>query len=210
MLQLQCATKLSTENLKTCLRLLDRLIEDAPDDEFAVKCRKSKADALFNAGKYLEASQEYINFIDAYPNSKLVPEAWFQIAKCHLEQAEWIGRGTQRFKQAYLYFEDFVNNYPNHELTDEAKKTLHGIRAVEAEKYQKIARYYLGPANEPTAALPYLNYIRDSFPGSEAAEWAESQLERLRMERNAPLPNNFERIPLSNTTATLPDSESKK
>jgi outer membrane assembly lipoprotein YfiO len=185
-LQRQAAIQRTEKSVKKGMKMFDRLSKAAPDREAGVLTRKARADALLQAGEYLRASDQYLALIDYYPNSKWVPYAWYQMGVCHLKLAKWIGRGTEHLEEAERRLEDFIRNFPENEYTDEAKATLEEVRSLRVEKHRRVAQYYMGPGDRPTAALPYLRYMQDALPDSEQAQWAREKIQQILNEREAP------------------------
>ncbi len=178
-LQRKAANKIARHDLEEALSLYDKLVDIAPNANMGAQVQKAKADALFERGRYMYASDQYLALVDYYPGSTRVPYAWYRIGVCHLEMARWIGRGTDQLVQAIRRFEDFLANFPDHRLAAKARKKLKEAQNLRAEKYARIAEYYMGPAQRPSAALPYLEYMRDALPETKTGEWAEQEISEV-------------------------------
>lgn len=199
-LQRKAAIQRSGRNVKKGMAMFDHLSEAAPDREAGALTHKARADALLHAGKYLRASDQYLALIDYYPDSRWVPYAWYQMGVCHLELAEWVGRGTEHLEEAERRLEDFVRNFPDHEYADDAREKLEEARALRAEKHRRVALYYMGPAKRPSAALPYLRYIQRALPESKQARWATENIQEILEQRGAPVQGQMHQMSLPGVT----------
>ncbi len=202
-LQLHAAGLATGRSVETGLALFGRLMADArarEDDYFVMRCWKEKADAVLAAGEYLRAREEYLAFVDflmrRYPDSAWMPYCWFKIAECELAQAEWLERGTGRLDEAERAFADFAAAFPEDKHVAEARERITRVNEQRAVKLREIAEYYLGPANRPAAALNDLEHLKESFPGTKEAEWAEEMIRTIRETPSAPMPGSFRRVEL--------------
>ncbi|MFP4176037.1 MAG: outer membrane protein assembly factor BamD [Planctomycetota bacterium] len=196
-LQYKAAEARTEQNLNKGIELLDQLAERSGDPELAAQAQKSKADALREDGQYLKASDEYLALIDTFPRSELVAECWYRIGMCHLELARWIGRGTEHLKEAQTRLKDFLYNFPDTQFAPEAREALQDAQRLHAEKYARIARYYIGPADRPAAALPYLRHVRRTVPDKQLGQWAEKQIRKIHRDRESPPRGHLKPIKLS-------------
>ncbi|MDP6107465.1 MAG: outer membrane protein assembly factor BamD [Candidatus Brocadiia bacterium] len=202
-LQLHAASLATGRSVEAGLALFGRLMAEArarEDDYFVMRCWKEKADAILATGDYLRAREEYLSFIDflmrRYPDSAWTPYCWFKIAECDLAQARWLERGTERLEEAERAFSDFVTVFPEDKHVPEARERIKQVNEQRAAKLRETAEYYLGPANRPDAALNDLEYMKESFPGTKEAEWAEEMIRTIREAWPAPGPGGFRRVEL--------------
>ncbi|MFW6456752.1 MAG: outer membrane protein assembly factor BamD [Planctomycetota bacterium] len=176
-LQKKALTKIARRDLDSALPLYDQLVEVAPDQSSGAQAQKAKADALFEDKRFRHASDQYLALIDYFPGSTSVPYAWYKIGVSELEMAKWIGRGTDRLTLAIQRFRDFIHNFPEHRLVSQAREKLKEAQRLRMEKYSRIAEYYLGPARQPSAALPYLQEISHNLPDERGGKWAKEQIQ---------------------------------
>jgi outer membrane assembly lipoprotein YfiO len=195
-LQRAVARQESEADLSSGLELYDRLIEAAPDEFEAADLMRAKGDAAFKAERYLLAQDEYLALVSFYPRSEWVPYCWYKIAECEWQMATWLGLGLERVVEAERSFDDFVETYPQHEKADDARQMAGEAREERAERNADIVRFYVEGEKKPWAAVTYLEYLRDEFPDSPEAAWAESRLEELRAQLRAPTPGRVRRLAL--------------
>lgn len=187
-LQFTAADLQAAQEVDAALKLYDRLIDTASSAEEAAYAQKQKADAAFSAGRYLAAKDEYMALATLYPYSRWVPYCMFRMAECEWEIARWLRLGLEGVQRAEWLFVEFVETYPAHAYTGDAKEKLTAARSIRADMYREIARFYIETRKRPWAAVNYLSYIRQEFADMpEAEKWATEELARIRREAPVPL-----------------------
>jgi len=195
-LQRAAARQESAEDLGSGLDLYDRLIEAAPDELEAADLMRARGDVAFDAGRYLIAQDEYMALVSFYPRSEWVPYCWYRIAECEWEMATWLGLGLEGVVASERSFEDFANTYPRHEKAGNARKLAAEAHDARAKRNAEIVRFYIRGEKKPWAAVNYLEYLRDEFPDTPQAEWAEDKLEKVREQLRAPTPGRVRPLAL--------------
>ncbi|MFO7959308.1 MAG: outer membrane protein assembly factor BamD [Candidatus Brocadiia bacterium] len=201
-LQRSIARQETRHDLNSGLELYDRLIEAAPDELEAADLMRAKGDAAFKAERYLLAQDEYLALVSFYPRSEWVPYCWYKIAECEWQMATWLGLGLERVVEAERSFEDFVGTYPQHEKADDARQMAAKAHGERADRNADIVRFYIEGEKKPWAAVTYLEYLRDEFPDSPEAAWAEDKLKALREQLPAPTPGRVRMLALPGVEQT--------
>ena len=114
-------------------------------------------DALKN-GKYDDASQLFLSFLQAYPNGAYTPNALY-----------WLGESyyaTRNFQLAETQFRDLVNRYPNHD------KAAGGLLKL------GLSQYGEGKTKD---AQQTLQQVVSKYPGSDAARLAQDRLQSIQL-----------------------------
>ncbi|WP_017167527.1 tol-pal system protein YbgF [Xanthomonas phaseoli] len=114
-------------------------------------------DALKN-GKYDDASQLFLSFLELYPNGVYTPNALY-----------WLGESyyaTRNFQLAETQFRDLVSRYPTHD------KAAGGLLKL------GLSQYGEGKNNE---AQQTLQQVATQYPGSDAAHVAQERLQSIRL-----------------------------
>jgi len=195
-IQLNAARQRTLENVTDGHELYDRLALRAPSEEFELRCQKEKADATFEAEAYLTARDEYLAFVDYYPDSVWVPYCWYKMAECDLEMASEHQGGTELPERAQETFEAFKEFFPEHALAEEAAEKVAEAADLQAASYREIAEYYMGPGKSPTSALPYLEYITKELSETDQADWAAAKIEEIMANEPIPLRGRFKECDL--------------
>ncbi|CAD1794326.1 tol-pal system protein YbgF [Xanthomonas arboricola pv. juglandis] len=114
-------------------------------------------DALKN-GKYDDASQLFLSFLELYPNGVYTPNALY-----------WLGESyyaTRNFQLAEAQFRDLVSRYPTHD------KASGGLLKL------GLSQYGEGKNDE---AQQTLQQVATQYPGSDAARVAQERLQSIRL-----------------------------
>ena len=109
------------------------------------------------SGNFDEAKTKFQEFIDGYPSSDLVDDAWYWIA-----ESNYI---TKEFEQAIKLYQYVARQYPDYQRAHEALLKI-GYIYYELENYEE--------------AQLYLNEILDKFPASRSAFSAQRRLNKMK------------------------------
>lgn len=124
--------------------------------------------AYFRSKDYALASSQFDRLARDFPQSPFQPEAMFYLARCDdlesrpapLDQTETL-RAIERYNQ-------FLNLYPDHAHSAEARARTQALRDRLAEKRYRNGRLY-AKLNQRSAAALYLRELLQEFPESR---WA--------------------------------------
>ncbi len=194
-LQFAIAEEASQHDLDAGLRMYDGLIETAPEEEGAYAL-KERADALFEAGHYLDAEDGYMSIIRFHDDKALIPACWYMVAQCQWEMARWLGLGLERLKAAETLFTDYLETFPDDEHVSTARETRDEVRAQQAGLYRQICRFYSERDQRPWAALNYLELLATEYADTAEGRWAAEELKRRERGRAAPAVGEFRRMDL--------------
>jgi len=186
-LQFRAARVQAERRLGPARKLYDRLMETAANSGEAALAQKDKADALFAAGRYLEAQDEYMALTDLYPYNEWVPYCMFKMAHCQWELARWLQLGMEGVREAERSFRDFVETFPTHSRAPDAREMMAEARGTRAELCREIAAFYIETRKRPWAAVNYLDYMLRELEGMPQAEWAAEELEKVKEQTHTPL-----------------------
>jgi outer membrane protein assembly factor BamD (BamD/ComL family) len=195
-LQFRAAWAQAAADVDLGAALFDRLVEEAETSHEAARALKEKADAYFRAERYLDAQFDYLLLADNHPDSELRPYCYYRAAQCQWFLAEWLQLGLQQVEMAEEDLTAFAESFPHSEHAEDARRMAEEARTKRSELNWAIARFYTDVKGKPWAALNYLNHIVNEFPGSEAAEWAQEEIERIRGELEIPLRGEVRRMEL--------------
>ncbi|MFY9328608.1 MAG: tol-pal system protein YbgF, partial [Georgfuchsia sp.] len=147
-------------DLDTRLRKLESAAEtsqaETPKVDPAQEGRDYEAAlGTFKAAKYKEASAAFLAFINAYPNSSLLPNAHYWAASSHYQMRE--------FNKAAEMFAKVADTWPN------------DPKAADALLAQGNALFEAGDAN---GAKKVLRTLVALYPASSAAQTAKQRLKK--------------------------------
>jgi len=146
--------ELSRNQLSTVWVEMERSVETDADEEGYVDLIAS-GDSLLADGKLLDALATYTQVFDARPDSPLVPEVLYKIAKIHTM--------TENVSQAVSTLKLLVAEYPVVDLYDRAQKNLADLH-YELGFFQQSINHldqilYSGSTFTPDAISRYRNEI---------------------------------------------------
>lgn len=121
-------------------------------------------DAAFRtlkAGDFEDAITKFKAFIESYPSSDLVDDAWFWIA-----ESSYI---TKEFEDAIKIYHYIAREFPDYQRAHEA--------------LLKIGYIYYAVGNYEEAQL-YLNEVLNRFPASRSAFSAQRRLNKMKLDGN--------------------------
>jgi len=204
-LELTAARVEAETDVDAAMALFERLVDTAQTADEAASAKKEEADAVLHAGRYLDAQAQYVALISFYPRSEWVPYAWYMVAECEYELATRLKLGLARSEQAEGAFWKFMRLFPDDSRVPDARKKVDEIRAARAEVNWQIARFYVDNKHKPWAAVGYLEYIVQEFPGTPQAEWAAAELKRIKQELGPPMRGEVKELQLPGVTRTAPE-----
>jgi len=143
---------------------LNTVVNSYPESEFADDAQYLLAKSYGEGyGDYYRAISEYRRLIEQYPQSDLVGAAYYEIGDCYYilgdyfnayqsyQQAQEFGGELERksiyaighcmyklnnFLEAARYFDEYVNRYPNTDLSDDAQY-FEGASLYRAERFSE-------------------------------------------------------------------------
>lgn len=173
--EFEAGTSLMQENPKASVPIFERVIEHNPQGPLAADCQVKIADAYFLAEDFVNAEPAYRAVIENYPRSAWAPYAMYRIPLSKLSLEARRDRDMGNLWKARDGFEEYLANYPDGTLVEEAKKKIHETEDLIAQKEYSIAEFYLRKKN-PASAMVYLKRIADRFPNTR---WADKSQDTM-------------------------------
>lgn len=153
--------------------LYTQFLERYPGHERADYAQFKLAESYFKAKEYPLAAVEYQLVINNYGYSEWVDDALFQLGVCSWEEAPKFPRDQQKSVEALSRFNQFLQTYPDHARSADARSYVRQINERLAQKAYTAAKWYYRQ-REPQAALVYCEKIIREYPDNEY--WAEALL----------------------------------
>ena len=123
-------------------------------------------------GDFLLAASEYERFTKIYRADERLAEANFEWAMTYFDLSPESALDQSDTKRAIEEFELFMDRFPNHELVNEAQKTIVQLRTKLAQKQFDTAKLYERRELFEAAALSFES-VFDLYPDTE---WAQQAL----------------------------------
>jgi len=152
------------------------VINNAPYSKYADISQYKIGLILKDLGRATESREEFGKLINEYPQSQWVKAAKYQMALIDAEIAPEPDYSQESTKTAVEGFEEFVSEYPEAELSKDARQQISRLKEKEAKKDFDIAKFYEKQKAFESAKI-YYKYVFDNYPGTT---WSERALEQYR------------------------------
>jgi len=106
-----------------CVALSTQVAEVPPDPAMI---KSAEAKKLLNEFKFPEAVSSFQKVVEEYPNSEWAANAIYGIATVFVSAQN----PHKDYAQALTHFEDFLNQYPQHERAADAKNWRQAIKVI--------------------------------------------------------------------------------
>lgn len=150
------------------------ILESYPNSKYAIQARLDIAYNLFKQKKHNRAIIELDNFIEKYPDLEPTPYAYYLkgvIAESKSNSildnliTDTAQRDVGSVKDAYKYFQDLINKFPDSKYAEEAKNNLSNLRNTLARHEFYVALYY-HRIGAYIASSNRSKYIIENYPNS--------------------------------------------
>lgn len=177
--EFEVGVALMKEDPKDSVEIFERVIEHNPQGPLAADSQVKIADAYFLAEDFISAEEAYRALLENYPRSEWAPYALFRIPLSRLSLELRRERDLEGLWKARDGFEEYLANYPDGALANEAKRKIHEVEGLIAEREYRIAEFYLRK-KKPSAAIIYLERILDKFPNTLWAKKSQETIDFLK------------------------------
>ncbi len=140
------------------------IIDNYPYSDFAVLAELRIADAYFEDQRYEEALSYYRDFADLHPQHEMVPYTVYRAALCHERRMRSTNRDQTATRDALVYLDRMLANYPNSEYATPSEALWRELRTRLAEQVQNIANFYMKREEYESAAERYRSLLNE-YPG---------------------------------------------
>lgn len=157
------------------IEVFKHISEVAPYSEYGEKAEFHLGLAYKKTNQFEEAIQAFQQLIDQHPESKLVPQARFQIADTSYLQSVAATRDQRVIDRAAQEIDHFLAHYPDSSISDKAARLRQEIDEKNAEKNYRIALFY-EKENFLDSAFIYYRDVAQRYPQTR---WGPKAKERL-------------------------------
>lgn len=171
----EAVDQLDKGNAESGLAAIEKLQRQHPYSEYAEKTRVLEIYAQFGAKRYDEAILAADRYLALYPNSEDTAYVLYMQGTAYFNKISDITRNQQNAQDAIATYERLVDNYPNSEYAEVARRNLLIARDQLAGKEMSVGRYYLGNGQYTAAINRFLTVVRQH----ERSTHVEEALMRL-------------------------------
>ena len=170
----QAEDKVDSGLIEQAIDQYEMILSSYPASKYAIQARLDIAYNLLKQKKYNRSILELDEFIERYPDLPPTPYAYYLrgvvaeaksssiLDKLVTDSAQ---RDVESVSNAYQYFVELIENFPNSKYSEDAKDKLVGLRNTLARHEFYVAIYYT-EINSHIAAINRSKYIIENFPNS--------------------------------------------
>ena len=165
-------------SMDRAVEIYKKIVENAPFGEYADKSLYKMAECYRRMMKYKEAIDAYEKIIKDYPESRLVPEAKYQLAYTRYEASLAPEYDQESTEEALKEFKQIKKTTAVPAIAEEAEKVLDELKTKKANSIMKIAEFYEKRGKYKSAVIYYKD-VTGKFSGTSVAEEAQKRIDRL-------------------------------
>jgi outer membrane protein assembly factor BamD len=151
-------------NHNKAIETFQAIVDNYPYSEYAVLAELKIADAYFEDEKYEEALSYYRDFSDLHPQHPEVPYTIWRSALCHERRRRSANRDQTATREAVVYLDRLLLNYPYSEQAPEAEELWRELRQQLAENIVGIGDFYMKRGEFESAAERF-RMLLNEYPG---------------------------------------------
>ena len=170
----QAEDKVDSGMIEQAIDQYEMILSSYPGSKYAIQARLDIAYNLLKQKKYNRAILELDEFIERYPDLPPTPYAYYLrgvvaeaksssiLDKLVTDSAQ---RDVKSVSDAYQYFVDLIETFPNSKYSEDAKDNLIGLRNTLARHEFYVAIYYTEIGSH-IAAINRSKFIIENYPNS--------------------------------------------
>ncbi len=170
----QAEDKVDSGMIEQAIDQYEMILLSYPSSKYAIQARLDIAYNLLKQKKYNRSILELDEFIERYPNLPPTPYAYYLkgvvaeaksssiLDKLVTDSAQ---RDVESVSNAYQYFVDLIETFPNSKYSEDAKDKLVGLRNTLARHELYVAIYYTEIGSH-IAAINRTKFIIENYPNS--------------------------------------------
>ncbi|MFT7466328.1 MAG: outer membrane protein assembly factor BamD [Brevundimonas sp.] len=152
------------------------ILSSYPGSKYAIQARLDIAYNLYKRKKYSRAIIELDKFIEKYPDLQSTPYAYYLKGVVAEDKSSSIldnivtdsaQRDVESVREAYSYFVDLIDTFPNSKYANEARTKLTKLVNILARHELYVAIYYTKIGSH-IAAINRSKFIIENYPNSSS------------------------------------------
>jgi outer membrane protein assembly factor BamD len=172
----QAEDKVDAGSIEQAIDQYEMILASYPGSKYAIQARLDIAFNLLKQKKYNRAIIELDQFIEKYPNIPATPYAYYLrgvvaekksssiLDKLVTDSAQ---RDVESVGDAYQYFVELIDTFPNSKYSEDAKGKLVSLRNILARHELYVAIYYTDIESN-IAAINRCKFIIEKYPNSSS------------------------------------------
>lgn len=160
------------------IEIFKHIIEAAPYSEFGDRSQFHLGLAYKRSNHFEEAIQAFQTLTERYPESKLVPQARFQLADTSYLQSIVASRDQRVIDRATDEIDRFLKYHPDSSVSDKAARLRQEIDERNADKNYRIGLFY-EKENFLDSAFVYYRDVSERYSHTQGGKKAAQRLQAL-------------------------------
>ena len=170
----QAEDKVDAGSIEQAIDQYEMILSSYPGSKYAIQARLDIAFNLLKQKKYNRSITTLNQFIDKYPDIPATPYAYYLSGVAAEKKSSSIldklitdsaQRDVKSVRDAYEYFVELIETFPNSKYAEDAKLKLVVLRNTLARHEFYVALYYTD-INSNVAAINRCKYIIENYPNS--------------------------------------------
>jgi outer membrane protein assembly factor BamD len=157
--------------LADAIKAFNEVDRQHPYSEWARKALIMSAYASYKRGKFDDTIQSANRYLTLYPGTEDASYAQYLIAQSHYNRIPDVTRDQKPTEEALAALEAIVDNYPESEYSEDARKKVIQTRDQLAGKEMQVGRYYL-ERREYIAAINRFKVVVTNYQDTRHVEEA--------------------------------------
>ena len=168
--------KINAGSISQGIKEYKTILESYPGSKYAIQARLDIAYNLYKQKKYNQSILELNYFIEKYPDLSSTPYAYYLkgvVAEAKSSSildnlvTDSAQRDVKSTLEAYSYFMDLIDTFPNSKYSEDASKKLSSLMNTLARHELYVAIYYT-KIDSNIAAVNRAKYIIENYPNSSS------------------------------------------
>lgn len=168
----------NVSRLPKSVEVFEHIVKLAPFGKFGDQAQFQIGVAYKMMGRYREAVDAFQKFVDRYPSSALLDDAYFQLAESSYAFSSKATRDQYALEDAITNISNYLQKYPESNASDKVQQLKKEIEERDAEKNFRIGLYYEAQ-NELESARLYFEDVSKKYPNTVAGKQAAEKLSLL-------------------------------
>tara|TARA_B100000787_G_C16120565_1_gene262470 strand:- start:23 stop:793 length:771 start_codon:yes stop_codon:yes gene_type:complete len=168
--------KINAGSITQGIKEYKAILDSYPGSKYAIQARLDIAYNLYKQKKYNLSLVELNHFIKKYPDNSSTPYAYYLkgvvaekksnsiLDKLVTDSAQ---RDVESIREAYSYYMDLINTFPNSKYSEDASKKLTRLINTLARHELYVAIYYTNIGSH-IAAINRSKFIIENYPNSSS------------------------------------------
>ena len=170
----QAEDKVDAGSIEQAIDQYEMILSSYPGSKYAIQARLDIAFNLLKQKKYNRSITTLNEFIDKYPDIPASPYAYYLRGVAAEKKSSSIldkiitdsaQRDVESVRDAYGYFVELIETFPNSKYSEDAKTKLTVLRNILARHEFYVALYYTDISSN-IAAVNRCKYIIENYPNS--------------------------------------------